>query len=66
LARATAAKTGTDSEHLFTFEKSPNCLACNFGGKDDQIARLNCALDAMKKDGSLQKIVDRHDPALKK
>lgn len=66
-ARATATNTGvTDIEYLFTFEKSPNYLACNFGIKDDQIARLNGALDAMKKDGSLQKIVDRHDPALKK
>lgn len=66
-ARATAAKVGvTDIEYLFTFEKSPNYLACNFGIKDDLIARLNGALDAMKKDGSLQKIVDRYDPALKK
>jgi polar amino acid transport system substrate-binding protein len=65
-AKSVAAKTGVnDIEHLFTFETSPNYLACNFGVKDDQIQKLSAALAAMKKDGSLQKIVEQYDPSRK-
>lgn len=66
-ASAVAAKTGVkDIEHLFTFETSPNYLACNFGVKDEQLKKLSAALAEMKKDGSYQKIVDQYDPAHKK
>ena len=61
-----AAKTNTtDIEHIFTFEKSPNYLACNSYMKDEHIQQLSTALVAMKNDGSYQKIVDKFDPLKK-
>lgn len=66
-AQAVAAKTGVnDIEYLFTFETSPNYLACNFGVPADKLQKLSAALDAMKKDGAWQQIVDRYDPARRK
>jgi polar amino acid transport system substrate-binding protein len=66
-AKAVAAKTATsDIEHLFTFETSPNYLACNFGVKKEQLDKLSAALASMKKDGTWEKIVAPYDPALKK
>lgn len=65
-ALTTAAKTNTtDIEHLFTFEKSPNYLACNSYMKDEQVQAMVAALAAMKKDGSHQKVVDKYDPLKK-
>jgi polar amino acid transport system substrate-binding protein len=66
-AQTVAAKTGVkDIEHLFTFETSPNYLACNFGVAADKLQKLGAALDAMRKDGTWQQIVDRYDPARRK
>jgi polar amino acid transport system substrate-binding protein len=66
-AKSVAAKTGvTDIEHLFTFETSPNYLACNFGVPAATLQKLGAALEAMKQDGTWQKIVDQYDPAKRK
>ncbi len=62
-----AAQTGVkDVEHLFTFNSSPNFLACNYGMDQGVLKKLSAALDAMKKDGSHGKIVARYHPAAKK
>ena len=66
-AQRTAAKTNTkDVEYIFTFETSPNYLACNFGVNKDVLEKLTAALAAMQKDGSYQKIVDHYDPLKQK
>ena len=53
-------------EHLFTFDTSPNYLACNFGVPAKSLQKLGAALGAMKSYGAWQQIVDRYDPALHK
>jgi len=46
---------------VWIFEKTDNYLACNSSVPAAQIARLQTALDTMKKDGSYERIVGSYE-----
>lgn len=61
-ARHIAAKSkASDIEHLFTFFSSPNYLACNPGVSNQHIQALDRALESMKQDGTVARIVATYE-----
>jgi polar amino acid transport system substrate-binding protein len=46
---------------LLTFRRIPVFLACNRGVPDAMVARMNSALDAMRRDGTMRRLENAHE-----
>lgn len=56
-----AKQAGVKIKPLFTFKETQMYLACNKSVSDDQIARMNDAIKAMRADGSTDKIFKKYE-----